>query len=193
MSEAGESESPIHQWALETFTESVQADVEALLQANLHLFSDVPPDIEEAENERLCGMPPRDLKLTDDFRVMCDQRGAQEPFAELQRLLATVVALEEGDPEAYRALVEACRSCLEVDNYDQAMSFAGSTEMFEGHDRSIIVKLLLAAVDYDAFCSMMREESLESDYAEANPDAAGSLFVLGTQAPPSELQQEQDQ
>jgi hypothetical protein len=181
-------EQPIHVWARDVFTEAVQFQVEALLEQNLSAFSELPEGMVDVENARLNGDPPRVLQVHDDFRNLCDERGARDMFDQLRELLSAIVELEQKDEKAYSDLVAACRECYEIDNYDQAMSFEGSFEMFEGHDRSIIVKLLLAATDYDCFCSLMHEESMELQWDQSNSNLGESLFVLGTQMDPSELQ-----
>jgi hypothetical protein len=189
--EGGESDGaaqPIHRWAREIFTEQVQHEVEALLQGNITAFDAVPEGLADIENARLNGDPPRVLQIHDEFRNFCDERGARDIFDQLRKLLSTVVELEQKDEQSYSSLVAACRQCCEIDNYDQAMSFEGSFEMFDGHDRSIIVKLLLAATDYDSFCSLMYEESIELAWDQSNSDLGGSLFVLGTQMGPEDLQ-----
>jgi len=181
-SEAAEGPSmvPIHIVATAVITHDFEKCVENFINKHCKKLSNLPEAIEEAETERLGSMPPRQLQVSSSFCDECDKRGFKELHKDFQKLM-----LEGGFGEAEskvgrKSLHEACRITLELDNFVEAVSFDASAGMFQEQDKSIIVKLLLAASDYDTFISMLLELQMEQawDGAHTGNDGAG-MFVEG--------------
>lgn len=107
------------------------------------------------------------LEATIPFRSLCDDRGARGLFGDFKDMVLTCVS-SDIDCDWWQGVMVGCRTSLEGDNCDEALSTVGVEDILPTYEKSLIIKLLLASSDYDVFISMMRELQLESGCAEVS-------------------------
>ena len=127
---------PLWQTAPLFFTEPLQKQLSMFISDNEEAFADLPEAVSTAEDERLNACPPLNLRVASQFISVLEKRDGPKLFEAFLALTAEplAAALERGAAER-DAVVAACEDALRADNFDTALSFDGSMEIFQKRDK----------------------------------------------------------